>query len=347
MPFTDRLALYANRLNADFPTAPHLGRNCTGGIIEIKSQPNNFAATVGQVYEDTVFEWNRTVVGRKEYGISQQWAETPQGFVYVPQLQPCANVPNQPLSEMPQGKPGFWAEVTVPYVDFVLENAQPYSPWLVNQVGYGLPTRLYYSQIVWIDAMKIGDTSGKIVYRVNEPYGNPGDVFWADASAFRPLTDDELTPIHPDVDPATKKIIVNLTYQTLSCFEDEREVFFCRISSGPKLEAGWETPPGDYNYPWRKTISIHMAGGTLGSGWDTPFISWTYLFAVGGIAIHSAFWHNDFGTARSHGCVNCRPDDAKWIFRWAYPHVSLDKSDFDLTGEKVQGTPVKVIERSF
>jgi lipoprotein-anchoring transpeptidase ErfK/SrfK len=185
------------------------------------------------------------------------------------------------------------------------------------------------------------------VYRINEPYGNAGDIFWSDAAAFRPLTDDETSPINAEVDPNEKKIVVNLTYQTLSCYEGNREVYFCRISSGPKIQGNWETPIGEHRFPWRKTISIHMAGGTLGSGWDTPFISWTYLFAGSGVAIHAAFWHNDFGTARSHGCVNCRPEDAKWIFRWTYPHVSLQQSDFDLTGQHVQGTPVIVTERSY
>ena len=59
--------------------------------------------------------------------------------------------------------------------------------------------------------------------------GSYGDIYWAEGAAFRPLTEEETAPISPDVDPVTKKVVVNLTYQTLSCFEGSREVYFCRV----------------------------------------------------------------------------------------------------------------------
>ena len=37
------------------------------------------------------------------------------------------------------------------------------------------------------------------------------------------------------------------------------------------------------------------------------------------IALHGAFWHDRFGYKHSHGCVNMRPEEAKWLFRWATP----------------------------
>jgi lipoprotein-anchoring transpeptidase ErfK/SrfK len=50
-----------------------------------------------------------------------------------------------------------------------------------------------------------------------------------------------------------------------------------------------------------------------------------------GIAIHGAFWHNAFGERRSHGCINVTPEDAKWIFRWTTPHVSLAQSELRIS----------------
>ena len=32
-------------------------------------------------------------------------------------------------------------------------------------------------------------------------------------------------------------------------------------------------------------------------------------------------WHNDYGTPKSAGCINLRPEDAKWLFRWTLPNV--------------------------
>ena len=68
-----------------------------------------------------------------------------------------------------------------------------------------------------------------------------------------------------------------------------------------------------------------------GSGYDTSAVSWSTFISGEGVAIHAAFWHNYFGTPRSHGCINARPEDAKWIFRWSNPFLSLDQSEWRTT----------------
>jgi hypothetical protein len=39
------------------------------------------------------------------------------------------------------------------------------------------------------------------------------------------------------------------------------------------------------------------------------------------MALHGAYWHNNFGTPMSHGCVNLRNEDAKWLYDWTDPVV--------------------------
>jgi len=34
-------------------------------------------------------------------------------------------------------------------------------------------------------------------------------------------------------------------------------------------------------------------------------------------ALHGTFWHSNFGTPMSHGCVNLKTSDAEWIYYWA------------------------------
>jgi lipoprotein-anchoring transpeptidase ErfK/SrfK len=34
-------------------------------------------------------------------------------------------------------------------------------------------------------------------------------------------------------------------------------------------------------------------------------------------ALHGAYWHNNFGTPMSHGCVNLPLDMATFLFNWA------------------------------
>jgi len=236
---------------------------------------------------------------------------------------------------------GFWAEVTVPYVDLILKNPPAGAPWL-KEASH---PRLYYSQIIWIDDLITGEDGDKY-YQVNEKYGY-GDIFWANAKAFRPLTEKDLEPISPEIENKMVYIDVTPTRQYLSCLENGKEVYYCQVSSGSKwnssgqIEKSWGTPPGVHR-TWRKQISTHMAGGTAGGGWDIPGVGWTILFSVNGVAIHSTFWHNDYGTPRSHGCVNVKPEDAQWIFRWTLPVVPNDPGD--ITVPMPGGTQIDVRE---
>ena len=338
-----------------FPNAERLGRVCIDGRVDVKVAPSDGAATVSTIYSDAVVEWLREVIGPMQGRINQRWVETPAGYIYAADLQPVRNLPNTPLTAMPEGKIGFWAEVTVPYVDLYLDNPPPRSPWAKDLIEtYRLNPRLYYTQVAWIDQIKTDDT-GRIYYRFNEDVGHGfgyGDIFFAEGAVFHPLTEEEIAPIHPEVDPNIKKVVVDRTanYQNLSCLEGNTEVYFCRVSTGTVWGASgnagdkYLTPLGEHT-TWRKIISLHMSGGTTGAGYDTPAVSWTTLFSGEGIAVHAAFWHNDFGSPRSHGCVNARPEDAKWIFRWTTPAVSLEQSDIQLQWPN-GGTHVIVKERT-
>jgi lipoprotein-anchoring transpeptidase ErfK/SrfK len=288
------------------------------------STPGFGGAKVRDAQPDEVFPWLKEVSAENvDVNLpNQRWVETPEGYIHSLYLQPCKNLPNAPMSTLPATQAGFWGEVTVPYVDLLMDNPAPVSGWMRDHVAFNRQARLYYSQVMWIDGIRNSD-SGTIQYHVNERYGNPGDLFWAEGAAFRPLTQEDISPIHPDVDPATKTIVVNTNYQTLICKESDKEVYFCRVSTG--IQDG-STPMGDHAI-WRKLISVRMAANALGSSYDLPGISWTTLFVGDGVAIHGATSHNNFGAVQSHGCVNCKPEDAKWIFRWSQPEVGLDTGE--------------------
>lgn len=320
-----------------------LGRNCTGGMVNIRKAPSANSEIIKSVYEDTVLPWIKEVIGEAPAGrTSRKWVETPEGYIFSPSFQPVKNIPNQLVSEIPaisNGK-GMWAEVTVPFTDLFLANPPARSPWVKESVS----PRLYYSQVVWIDDM-VTHSSGQVLYRVNEIHGTYGDIFYAAGEAFRPITPEEVSPIHPEAEE--KKVVINLSQQSLSCFEGSREVYFCTVSTGAVYNAygerveEWGTPIGPHPI-WRKLISLHMSGGASGAGWDTMGIPWTSLFAGEGMALHSTFWHNGYGERLSHGCVNMRPDDAKWAFRWCLPDVPFETGD--ITVSMPGGTIVEVVE---
>lgn len=324
----------------DFPEADRLGRVCVGKV-DVKATPDVDGTTVGTLYEDAVVVWLQERVGRHPYRVNQTWVETPDGYIYAPEVQPVADRPNDPIIELSDTSlgPGMWVEVTVPWVRVVLDNPPPRSPWLKNTDQ----PRLYYSQILWVDQVR-QDEAGDVWYRINERFGF-GDIFWAPAAAFRPLTADEIAPIHPEIED--KQVVVDVNHQTMACYESGREVYFCQVSTGAKFNSEgeavdkWSTPVGPHPI-WRKVVSLHMVGGTTGGGYDLPGIGWTTLFSGEGVAIHSTFWHNDFGVPRSHGCVNARPADAKWVFRWTTPQTPYDPGD--VTVGMPGGTRVTVVE---
>ncbi len=318
----------SNQINGNFPTADRLGR-VLGGKVEVKLKPEDESLTVKELFEDSVVVWIKEVIGSRPLWNDQRYVETPEGYIYSANLQPVRNLPNSPLKELPSST-GYWAEVSVPYVDITLANPPGRSPWL----KYTANPRLYFSQIMWVDQLRT-DENNRTQYRVSDRYGGYGDFFWAAGEAFRILTSDEISPINPE--NPDKLVVVNLNHQTLSCMEGSEEVYFCRVSTGPNITSKsrpggeWATPVGKHTI-WRKLISVHMTGGTTGGGYDLAGIGWTTLFASKGMAIHSTFWHNSFGIPQSHGCVNCTPEDAKWIFRWTMPEVSSEPGDITLSG---------------
>ena len=335
---------------ADFPQSDLLGRACHG-TLQIMSRPDPDSQQVGVLYEDAVAPWLKEVISQKQSYVftNQRWVEVPDGYVYAPNFQPVRNLPNEPLDKLPDSSlgPGMWVEVTVPYVDVILENDPSPNSWVESKIQEGLPLRLYYSQVFWVDRIKKND-GGQVLYRVNPNYYGGVDMLWGDARAFRPISAEEMAPINPQAE--NKHILVDAmpSHQTLSCFEGDTEVYFCRVSTGAKFDMygnvvdKWETPAGEHRVA-RKYVSLQMSGGTTGAGYDLPGIGWTSIFATGGVAIHSTFWHNNYGDPMSHGCVNVSPEDAKWIFRWNLPTVPVDPGMIDVTVTGQDSTKITVI----
>ena len=91
------------------------------------------------------------------------------------------------------------------------------------------------------------------------------------------------------------------------------------------------------------SANLGKAGGS-DNGYDTMAVPWPTFFNLNvGAAIHGVFWHNYFGSQKSHGCINVMPEDAKWIYRWTSPFVSLDQNEIQMQWPNV-GTKVSVAD---
>lgn len=105
-----------------------------------------------------------------------------------------------------------------------------------------------------------------------------------------------------------KWIDIDLSDQTLTAYQDNTPVLQAVVSTGTRY---YPTPTGRFAIQ-RKYQATHMSG----PGYSLPNVPYA-MFFVGGYAIHGTYWHNNFGTPMSHGCVNMRTDQAKWLYDWA------------------------------
>ena len=72
-------------------------------------------------------------------------------------------------------------------------------------------------------------------------------------------------------------------------------------------------------------------------------VPWIQYFAAG-YAIHGAYWHDVFGTPRSHGCVNLSPIDARVVFAWTDPPVPENWHGINIGPDMGEGTAVVIHE---
>lgn len=103
-------------------------------------------------------------------------------------------------------------------------------------------------------------------------------------------------------------IQIDLSEQRLIAWEGGKPIFGVIVSTGKK-----STPTllGVFNI-YTKLKTTRMKG----EDYDIPNVPYT-MYYQGGYGIHGAFWHKNFGTPVSHGCVNLAPNQAKKLFNWA------------------------------
>jgi len=116
-----------------------------------------------------------------------------------------------------------------------------------------------------------------------------------------------LPPINPGIS-GEKWIDINLSTQTITAYAGQTPVYSTLVSTGL-----WGTPTvvGTFQI-YVKYLSTPMSG----PGYYLPNVPHTMYFHRG-YAIHGAYWHNNFGTPMSHGCVNLSLPDAEWFYNWA------------------------------
>jgi lipoprotein-anchoring transpeptidase ErfK/SrfK len=117
-------------------------------------------------------------------------------------------------------------------------------------------------------------------------------------------------PAPPNSD---RSIVVSLSQQALWVYEGGEVIDSTYVSTGTEKFA---TPTGLY-YVNTKVDSQTMEGVLGGEYYNVPDVPYVMYFTDRGHAIHGAYWHDNFGSVMSHGCINLPLDIAAWMYNWA------------------------------
>lgn len=283
--------------------------------VSVHSQPWDESHILSQRWRDDLVHLYYPVVSEHGPAHNPIWYRVWGGFIHSARLQHVKTQLNPVISEIRET--GQLAEVTVPFIQSLRYRGN--NTW---EPLY----RLYYESVHWVMALVEGP-DGAPWYRIRQAWSKLN--YDVPATHLRLIPDEELEPISPEVPPGRKRIKISIANQTLKAYEEDREVFSAVISTGvnrqvPPGELPWRTPTGTYHI-MSKMPSQHMGEGDLTSdidAYELPGVPWVCFFTETGVATHGTYWHTNYGTPMSRGCVNLRTEDAKWVYRWTTPQAT-------------------------
>jgi len=296
---------------------PEMGR-VTVTWIGLYSEPSFRSKRLAELTRDELIPILSREIADDGPTYNPTWYRVPDGYAHSGHLQLVRWEPTEPpLWIRPSGA---LHEVCVPFTRSY-RDPDPASDPLY---------RLYYQSTAWVEEVLEG-ADGRQWFRLRDDVLHI--AYHVRAEHLRRIPDEDLTPLSPEVPPGRKRIEVSLASQELRAYEEDRLVLQTLISSGvPDSEPRdnripTATPTGSFRVSI-KTPLRHMGDGHVTSSleaYELPGVPWVSFFHETGVGFHGTYWHNDFGTPKSHGCINMRTEEARWIYRWTLPEIKPDQ----------------------
>jgi len=314
------LAAFPLKVPHDFLSENHQSTGLARVAVEAiysYGEPSFSGERLGILRRDEILKIYEEINSSQGPVHNPRWYRLEKGYAHSGPLQRVdgmhLNIP--PLSSVPES--GQLGEITVPFVRSYRRVGSLWQPLY----------RLYYGSVHWITAVMDGPNPG-VWYRLTDDLLHVH--YLVPATHVRPIVPEELSPLSPDIAPHEKRIEVILEEQTLTAYESERAVFTARVSTGiptknplPR-QLPIDTPSGRFHVQTKWPVR-HMGDGKLTSdilAYELPGVPWVCIFQKDGIALHGTYWHDNFGRRMSHGCINLRSQDARWLYRWTTPIAS-------------------------
>ena len=131
----------------------------------------------------------------------------------------------------------------------------------------------------------------------------------------------------PTVDGAQAKWIdLDRDEQVMVAYDGDTPIFATLFSSGRRQN---DTPPAIYRIRSKSAVTKMAAEEREASHYEVSEVPWATRFRSG-LYFHAAYWHDQFGTAKSHGCVNLSPVDAKWVYDWTEPTMPAGWNELEV-----------------
>jgi hypothetical protein len=291
--------------------------------VQIRAEPKRGAELIRAAKRDELLTLLEQLPGDAVMAHNNIWFKTPDGYVYSSWVQPVQDVKNTP--EPDKAPATFWGEITVPFAD-ARRAPDP---------AAGRVARLYFTSVYRVTEAVTG-VDGEWWYRLTDGVVFSPNGPFIPASNLRRFDPSELTPLSEGV--ADKHIEVDVTKQIVTAYEGDKAVLTSRTATG---YGPFQTPKGTHRVI-RKRPSSRMIGGVGSDFYDLPGVPFPSYFTVSAVATHGAYWHNDFGRRRSHGCVNTPAEVARFLWRWTEPFAPYEATEIR-TPRDAKATTVIVV----
>lgn len=287
--------------------------------VKVYREPDYQSESVTAIPRDTLFAIQERLISPYGPQFNPRWYKIPEGYIHTAYLQPTELHPQLINYSVPEG--GQLAEIAVPITQSMRHT---------KFYGWQPLYRLYYQSTHWITDIGKGP-DGEMWYQLTDDLLKV--PYWIRATHARFVSADELSPLSPDVPPHEKRVVVNIQHQSLTAYEGSEIVMHTEISTGiPNLlptsnGISTATPRGRFNIHLKSPVR-HMGDGRLTDdieAYELPGVPWVAFFVDTGVAFHGTYWHDNYGNEMSHGCVNMRPEEAKWLYRWLTPTIEANQ----------------------
>jgi lipoprotein-anchoring transpeptidase ErfK/SrfK len=200
----------------------------------------------------------------------------------------------------------------------------------------GSKVRAYKKKPAWRSILQLTGNKKNVDQRL---YLETDDGKWVRAIQVNAALPPE--PLPEAARKGEKWIDISLENQTLVLWEGTTPVYATIVSTGQDRIADPKTTKstvrGSFRIQSKHVTTTMDSNEGMGGGkqrdsdygvtrrrgegtFQLQDVPWVQYFK-GAYALHGAYWHDVFGTPRSHGCVNLAPIDAHRVFMWTEPSV--------------------------